>query len=127
MREATPEMVERVRVLYTAICCGMAVSDGQTPVDVIRELERTVGRSFRTTAEFHDEVSAFLGHKGRIGEMVGVRLKRARRKAKLTQGALARLLGVTCRAVTRWESNEMAPLPRALEWLNGQNGHQGEM
>jgi len=64
-------------------------------------------------------VSAFLARKSRIKETDGARLRRARKRAKLTIKELAVVeLGVTKRTVIRWETNESPLSASAVEWLN---------
>lgn len=130
MSEISADTVNRVRDLYAIIVNGELRDDAnsvQKRVTVIEELEQTTHKRFRTMSEFHNEVSAFLAHKSRINESIGTRIRRVRRKAKLTQDALAGLLHVTRRTVINWETNATPPSPAALEWLNAKNGHQGEM
>jgi DNA-binding XRE family transcriptional regulator len=96
-------------------------------VCIIRELESITHKDFRNTAELHREVSSFLARKSRIKETDGGRLRRARKRAKLTIKALAAELGVTKRTIIRWEKNDGPPLStRAVEWLNRQNISTGE-
>ena len=130
MTPTTDENVARVKDLYAIIVNGELGDDANgtsTRVEIVRDLERLTGKQFRSTSEFHNEVSAFLARKSRVNETIGTRLKRARRKAKMTQDALATLCGVTRRTVINWEMNETPPSPAALGWLNSQSGHQGEM
>ena len=96
-------------------------------VCIVRELEKITGKQFRNTAEFHREVGAYLARKSRIKETDGGRLRRARKRAKLTIEVLAAELGVTERTIIRWEKNDGPPLStRAVEWLNRQNISTGE-
>jgi len=113
--------VERVRRLYTIIVNGELGDDEDSVMNrvcIIRELEAITHKDFRNTAEFHREVSAFLARKSRIKETDGARLRRARKRAKLTIKALAVELGVTNRTVIRWEINESPLSASAVEWLN---------
>jgi DNA-binding transcriptional regulator YiaG len=118
--------LDRAKWLYTAIC-NQTMPDLNDRAQAVRELEKITGKDFRDTSEFHNEVSAFLARKSRVAETIGTRIKRARRRAKMTQSDLAASLGVNRRTLIRWESNEVPPSPAALEWLNSKNGHQGEM
>ena len=96
-------------------------------VSMVQELEKIMHTDFRTAAEFHREVSAFLARKSRVRETEGSRLRRARRKANLPILALADKLGVNKRTIIRWEKNDGPPLStRAVEWLNRQNISTGE-
>jgi DNA-binding transcriptional regulator YiaG len=124
------EIVERAKRLYTIIVNRELGDDEDSVckrVCIVRELEAITHKDFRNTAEFHREVSAFLVRKSRIKETDGGRLRRARKRAKLTIKALAVELGVTERTVIRWEKNDGPPLStRAVEWLNRQNISTGE-
>jgi DNA-binding XRE family transcriptional regulator len=124
------EIVERAKRLYTIIVNGELGDDEDGTckrVCIIRELEGITHKDFRNTAEFHREVSAFLARKSRIKETDGGRLRRARKRAKLTIKELAAELGVTKRTMIRWEKNDGPPLStRAVEWLNRQNISTGE-
>ena len=118
----TEEIVERAKSLYSSIV-GRDPGRGMA---AISELERITGRQFRNTADFHREMEAFFTRGDRIWEKTGMRIHQARKKARLTQGGLAELLGVHKRTIIRWEKNEISPSPKALEWLNGQSALYGE-
>jgi DNA-binding transcriptional regulator YiaG len=121
--------VERVRRLYTIIVNGELGGDENSVcnrVCIIRELESITHKDFRNTAELHRQVSAFLARKSRIKETDAGRLRRARKRAKLTIKALAVELGVTKRTVTRWENDGPPLSTRAVEWLIRQNLLEGE-
>jgi len=115
------EIVERAKRLY-AIIVNRELGDDEDSVCkrvcIIRELEAITHKDFRNTAEFHREVSAYLARKSRIKETDGARLRRARKRAKLTIKELAVELGVTKRTVIRWETNESPFADNAVEWLN---------
>ena len=115
------DLVERAKRLY-AIIVNRELGDDEDGtckrVCIIRELEAITHKDFRNTAEFHREVSAYLARKSRIKETDGGRLRRARKRAKLTIKELAVELGVTKRTVIRWETNESPFADNAVEWLN---------
>jgi len=115
------DQVARAKNLYAIIVNG-EMGDNEDSVCnrvcIIRELEGITHKDFRNTAEFHREVSAFLARKSRIKETDGGRLRRARKRAKLTIKELAVELGVTKRTVIRWERNESPLSASAVEWLN---------
>jgi DNA-binding transcriptional regulator YiaG len=118
---AGEDIVERVKRLYTIIVNGELGDDEDSVckrVCIIRELEGITHKGFRNTAEFHREVSAFLARKSRVKETDGGRLRRARKRAKLTIKELAAELGVTKRTVIRWERNGSPLSASAVEWLN---------
>lgn len=122
--------VARAKNLYAIIVNGELGDDKDGTckrVCIIRELVGITHKDFRNTAEFHREVSAYLARKSRIKETDGGRLRRARKRAKLTIKVLAAELGVTKRTMIRWEKNDGPPLStRAVEWLNRQNISTGE-
>jgi len=122
--------VARAKNLYAIIVNGELGDDEDGTckrVCIIRELEGITHKEFKNTAELHREVSAFLARKSRVRETEGRRLRRARRKAKLTIRELADKLGVDKRTMIRWEKNDGPPLStRAVEWLNRQNISTGE-
>lgn len=122
--------VARAKNLYAIIVNGELGDDEDSVckrVCIIRELEGITHKEFKNTAELHREVSAFLARKNRVRETEGRRLRRARRKAKLTIRELADKLGVDKRTMIRWEKNDGPPLStRAVEWLNRQNISTGE-
>ena len=114
-------IVERVKRLYTIIVNGELGDDEDSVckrVCIVRELEAITHKNFRNTAEFHREVNAYLARKSRIIETDGGRLKRARKRAKLTIKELAAELAATKRTVIRWERNESPLSASAVEWLN---------
>lgn len=113
--------VERAKDLYTIIVRGELRDDEDSvckQVCIVRELEGITGRQFRNTAEFHRGVSAFLARKSNVRETEGGRLRRARKKAKLTIQKLADELGVVKMTIIRWEQNKQPMSKRAMEWLN---------
>ena len=122
--------VARAKDLYTIIVNGELEDDEDSVCNrtrIVGELEEITEKQFRTMAEFHREVSAYLARKSRVRETEGGRLRRARRKAKLTIRELADKLGVDKRTMIRWEKNDGPPLsPRAVEWLNRRNSPEGE-
>ena len=118
---AGEDIVERARHLYTIIMNRELGDDEDSVcnrVCIIRELESITHKDFRNTAELHREVSSFLARKSRIKETDGGRLRRARKRAKLTIKELAAELGVTKRTMIRWERNESPLSASAIEWLN---------
>jgi len=128
----TPEdIVERVRNLYAIIVNGELGDDEDSLMNrvcIVRELEKITGKQFRTTAEFHREVSAFIARKGRVRESVGSQIRRARAKAGLTMKGLAKELGVATKMVRGWELNldGYAPTPEAIAWMDKTLSEQGE-
>jgi len=63
IKEASPEQIERVKSLYSIIANRQLGSDPgslQTRVDIIRELERITRQDFKSTADFHAKINAWL-------------------------------------------------------------------
>jgi DNA-binding XRE family transcriptional regulator len=110
--------VARAKELYRMICAGK-MTDGHDVCSVVSELEKIVGKEFNNTQQFHYYVAEYLKRKDRVGETMGRRLLRTRRRAKLTQIELAKILGVDRRTIVRWETTDLTPSAEAVAWMNG--------
>lgn len=63
IKEVSPEQIERAHSLYSIIANRQLGSDPeslQTRVDIIRELERITRQDFKSTADFHAKINAWL-------------------------------------------------------------------
>lgn len=63
IKEISPEQIERVKSLYAIIANRQLGSDPeslQARVDIIRELERITRQDFKSTADFHAKINAWL-------------------------------------------------------------------
>jgi len=63
IKEVSPEQIERVKSLYSIIANSQLGNDPeslQTRVDIIRELERITRQDFKSTADFHSKINAWL-------------------------------------------------------------------
>ena len=116
--------VARVKNLYRRICSGR-MTDGEDVFQDVSELEKTIGRDFKNTQQFHYYVAEYLKRKDRVGETMGRRLLRMRRRAKLTQIELAKILGVDRRTIVRWETTDLTPSVKAVEWMNAPKESSG--
>jgi len=111
----------RAKRLYEIILnheLGDDSSGIQQRVEIIRELESITGKEFRNTAEFHQEVQAYIENRGaRVGTL-GTRLRKARKRAGLTIKELATSLGFKSHsAFVLFEQNKRLPPKEVIEWL----------
>jgi len=63
IKEVNPAQIERVKGLYSIIANRQLGNDPeglQTRVDIIRELERITRQDFKSTADFHAKINAWL-------------------------------------------------------------------
>ena len=111
------EGTEVVQNLYD-IVCGQKWTDGEQRARIVAEIESIIGKQFRNTQEFHYHVADYLKRKRVVNETLGGKMRRARKKAGLTQVELAEKLGVDRRTLIRWERNEQTPSQEALKWAD---------
>jgi DNA-binding transcriptional regulator YiaG len=116
--------VARAKELYRMICAGK-MTDGADVRTVLSELGEIVGKDFGNTQQFHYYVAEYIKRKDRVGETMGRRLLRMRRKSKLTQVELAALLNVDRKTITRWETDKQTPSEGAVLWMNSLNESSG--
>ena len=114
----------RAKRLYEIICnheLGDDSSGVQQRVDIIGELESITGKQFRNSAEFHQEVQAYIDNRGaRIGPL-GTRLRKARKRAGLTIKELATSLGFRSHsAFILYEQGKRLPPKEVIEWLQAE-------
>jgi DNA-binding XRE family transcriptional regulator len=121
----TGDKVSRAKELYRMICAGK-MTDGADVRTVLSELEEIVGKDFGNTQQFHYYVAEYIKRKDRVGETMGRRLLRMRRKSKLTQIDLASLLGVDRKTIIRWETDKQTPSEASVLWMNTINEPSGE-
>lgn len=111
----------RVKELYEIICNRVLGDDSsgvQQKVEIIRELESITGKEFRNTAEFHQEVQAYIKNKGERIASLGARIKRARKRKKWSLKELAKNLGFRSHATfIMYEQNKRLPPKEVMEWL----------
>lgn len=113
--------ISRLRELYSAVCRA-DISDGDVKSRIVAEIESIVGKPFSSTSEFHRIVNEYLAKKTGNALTSGEQLKRERKRYGLTQGALARAIGVTKMAVSHYESGRSPLSKTAQEWLNSDKG-----
>lgn len=111
------EGTEVVQNLYD-IVCGQSWTDGEQGARIVADIESIIGKQFRNTQEFHYHVADYLKRKRVVNETLGGKMRRARKKAGLTQVELAEKLGVDRRTLIRWERNEQTPSQEALKWAD---------
>ena len=124
----------KVKELYGVICnheLGDDFSGVQRRVDIIRELESITRKEFRNTSEFHEIVQAYINKKGERIKSLGKRIKRARKKNKMTLKQLAFHLGFKSHsAFIMYEKDKRLPPNEVIQWLlkveNPQNAQFGE-
>lgn len=122
--EETEGRVAKARALYRRICAGRMTA-GVEICEVVSALEKIVGKEFKNTQQFHYYVAEYLKRKDRVGETMGRRLLRMRRRAKLTQIELAEILGVDRRTIVRWETTDLTPSAKAVAWMNAAKNPSG--
>ena len=110
------ERLDRIRRLYKAINkkeLGDDPGSLQKRVDIIRYLEKELKTEFKSTADFHQKVQAYLA--GHVSSP-GIRLKRARKKLKLLQVELATVLNCSREFIAQMENGERPLTKIALEF-----------
>ena len=121
MSDVSKEMILRTKMLYAAVCRADE-PDGELAARYVQELEQITGHQFKNTIEFHHYVSCFLKRKQNIGETLGGKLRRMRKRKKLSQKELSSMFSVTPRTIIRWERDEITPSAEAIKWAeNAQN------
>jgi len=107
------EKLDRIKRLYNVICkkeLGDDPGSLQKRVDIIRYLERELRIEFKSTADFHQKVQAYLA--GHVSAPA-TRLRRARKKLKLLQTELAAILDCSQQFIAGMEKGEK-PLTRTV-------------
>jgi len=111
------EKLDRIKRLYNVICrkeLGDDPGSLQKRVDIIRYLERELRTEFKSTADFHQKVQAYLA--GHVSSPA-VRLKRARKKFRLLQAELGALLNCSREFVVQMENSERPLTKKTLEFV----------
>ena len=106
---------EQVKAMY-----GHVLAGGHLEVRDIRHLEHTLKKEFSNTAEFHRLVKEYLIRQTGTTLTPGEMLKRERKRYRITQRKLGRLLGVTKMAVSQYESGSRPLSPAASGWLHSE-------
>lgn len=111
----------RAKKLYGLICNHELGGDStrvQERLDVVRQLECLVGKTFRNSAEFHREVQAYIDNGGERLKSLGKRIRRARKAKKWTLKRLASELGYRSHsAFIKFEKDKRLPPKELIEWL----------
>jgi DNA-binding XRE family transcriptional regulator len=112
------ERLEKIKRLYQTICkreLGDDPGSLQKRVDIIRYLEKELRTEFKSTADFHQKVQAYLAG---YTSSPAARLKRARKKLKLLQAELAAILDCSRSSVAMMESGSKPLIKQALEFTD---------
>lgn len=105
---------EDVKAIYNYVKKNDAFPNGV--VDV-RHLEHSIGKQFSSTAEFFRIVEEFLIIQSGTKLTMGQKLKRERKRYRMTQPELGKLLKVGKTAINNYELG-IRPLPKEVqEWL----------
>jgi DNA-binding XRE family transcriptional regulator len=88
-------------------------------IALIRDLEKRLKTQFNDTKDFRQKLEKYLeGYDLRKADPPS-RLRRARKKLRLTQMELARHIGYTSHVpIAQFEKGKRAPTRRVLEWLD---------
>jgi DNA-binding transcriptional regulator YiaG len=110
-----------VKKAYQVLCSADRPSDSSSDQEhsgLVRELERRLKTEFNSTRDLNEKVEKYLaGYDLRKAEP-SARLRRARKKLKLTQGELARRLGYTSHVpIANFERGKRPLTRRVSEWL----------
>jgi predicted transcriptional regulator len=109
----------QVKALYKIICKDKACPNG---VIDIRHIEDAIGKSFPNTDEFHRIVGEYVAKKSGTTLTMGEKLKKERKRYRISQSELGRLFGVTKMTVSRYERGSIPLSKSASEWLHFDKG-----
>lgn len=119
-KQATAKWIWRVISDPDRACDSASVDRRLTLIGHLEDIMRT---GFSNTADLRQHLDRFLnGHDGRRLP-VGKAIKRARKKAGLSQMGLADLLGLRDHTlISKYESGKRVPPLKVMEWLKGAEG-----